>query len=122
MGNNPGSEGWDQQTISTTLHYTHDGDLTKKNPKNIMLERNPRLAHLTPAQALASLKSELKCFVDGDDPFDRQFRAGETVRQWWIAVQKKPFGAVLGVHQSLFISFCLSFLILSRHFLSNYIL
>jgi hypothetical protein len=75
----------------------YDGDLSKKEPKKIMQERNPLLAHLTPTQALASLKSELKAFVDCDEPFNRPFHSGETVRQWWLAVQLKPFAGVLGV-------------------------
>jgi hypothetical protein len=78
----------------------YEGDLSKKDPKKIMMERNPLLAHLTPSQALVALKSELKAYADSDDPFDRAFRPNETVGMWWVAVQKKPFGKVLGVRSS----------------------
>ena len=52
----------------------YDGDLSRKDARKIMEERNPQLANLTPVQALANLKSELKAYVDGDDLFNRQFR------------------------------------------------
>jgi hypothetical protein len=86
-----------QRILKNEYGDAYEGDLAKKKPREIMKERNPRLAHLTPSEALASLKSELKAYVDGDDPFDRAFRTDETVRQWWVAVQKKQYGGVLGV-------------------------
>ena len=89
-----------QKILKNEFGDAYDGNLTKKNPRKIMEERNPRLAHLTPSQALANLKSELKAFVNCDDPFDRPFRPDETVRQWWLAVQRNPFGGVLGVRTS----------------------
>jgi hypothetical protein len=62
-----------------------------------MRRRNPRLAHLTPAEALAHLKSELKAYAAGGDPFNQTLRPKETVRQWWVAVQKHQSASVLGV-------------------------
>ena len=93
-----------QKILQKEYGDAYEGDLTKKDPKAIMKERNPRLAHLTPSQALAALKMELKAYATGDDPFDREFRVGETVRAWWVAVQKKQFGQVLGVY-ILFLAF-----------------
>lgn len=89
-----------QNILKNEYGDAYDGDLTKKNSKRIMQDRNPRLADLTPSQALASLKSELRAFVAKDDPFDRPFRSGETVRQWWLAVANKQFGGILGVRMS----------------------
>jgi O6-methylguanine-DNA--protein-cysteine methyltransferase len=86
-----------QKILKNEYGDVYEGDVTKKDPKAAMKERNPRLAHLTSAQALEALKKELKAYADGDDPFDREFRAGETTRAWWVAVQKKQFGQVLGV-------------------------
>jgi hypothetical protein len=70
---------------------------SKEDSHVIMLRKNPRLADLTPLEALASLKSELKAYIASDDPFDRRFRENETVYQWWSAVQKRQSGTVLGV-------------------------
>jgi len=86
-----------QNILRNEYGNAYEGDLSKKDPKKIMMERNPLLAHLNPLQALSMLKTELKAYVDSDDPFDRELRPGETTRSWWIAVQKKLFGKVLGV-------------------------
>ena len=86
-----------QKILKNEYGDAYEGDLTKKNARKIMETMNPRLAHLTPSQALSSLKSELKAYADCDDPFDREFHKGETVQAWWVAVQKKQFGKVLRV-------------------------
>jgi hypothetical protein len=64
---------------------------------NIMKKRNPRLAGLTPREALKSLKLELKEYRKGTDPFNRKIRKHENIRDWWIAVQKDENAQVLGV-------------------------
>jgi hypothetical protein len=65
----------------------------------IMKLRNPLLAHLTPREALHAVKRELRDYTKGEEPFNRRFRSGENVRDWWVAVQKDQFGQVLGVRE-----------------------
>lgn len=58
--------------------------LSLKDPAKIaaiMELRNPRLAGLTPAEALQNLRDELRAFASGVEPFNRRFRTGETVYQ-----------------------------------------
>jgi hypothetical protein len=86
-----------QNILKNEFGDAYEGDAGKKDPVAIMAMRNPLLAKYNPSDALARFKSEFKGYIDSDDPFDRDFREGETVRQWWIAVQRKPFGGVLGV-------------------------
>ncbi|KAG1869563.1 hypothetical protein F4604DRAFT_1926958 [Suillus subluteus] len=63
-----------------------------------MKERNPRLAGLTPREALQSMKVELKEYCKGADPFIRKPRKNENVRDWWLAaVQKDENAQVLQV-------------------------
>ena len=87
-----------QKILRDEYGDAYEGDLSKKDPKKIMMERNPLLAHVTPSQALTALKSELKAYTDKDDPFEHTFRPNETVGMWWAAVQKKMFRKVLGVN------------------------
>ncbi|OAX43104.1 hypothetical protein K503DRAFT_234294 [Rhizopogon vinicolor AM-OR11-026] len=62
-----------------------------------MKEGNPRLAGLTPREALKSLKLELKEYHKGTDPSNRKIRKHENIRDWWIAaVQKDENAQVLG--------------------------
>ena len=75
-----------------------DGENRKKNPKEIMQQRNPLLANLTPSQALANLKIELKAFTNNESPFNRVLREEETVYDWWTVVQRNRYASVLGVH------------------------
>jgi len=60
------------------------------------MKRNPRLAGLTPREALWSLKLELKEHRKGTDPFNRKIRKHESIQDWWIAVQKDENAQVLG--------------------------
>lgn len=66
----------------------------------IMKKRNPLLAHLTPKDALASLKSEFKDFIAQNDPFQRRFRSDENIQKWSMVVQKDEFAHVLGVRRA----------------------
>ncbi|KAG1724896.1 uncharacterized protein EDB91DRAFT_1062575 [Suillus paluster] len=63
----------------------------------LMKERNPRLAGLTPQDALQALKVELKEYHKGADPFNRKICKHENIRDWWLAVQKDENVRVLGV-------------------------
>jgi len=50
----------------------YDGMRSDKADAKLMQERNPRLAGLTPREALESLKVELKEYRKGADPFNRK--------------------------------------------------
>jgi hypothetical protein len=67
------------------------------DPVAIMERRNPLLAGIDPMGALSRLKSELKQYAKGEEPFNRRFRDGQTVLSWWTFVQKDEFAHVLGV-------------------------
>jgi len=86
----------------------YDGMRSDKAAAKLMQERNPRLAGLTPREALESLKVELKEYRKGADPFNRKIRKHENIREWWLAVQKDENARVLGVtmlFSNSFISF-----------------
>ena len=53
------------------------------NPKSEMERRNPALAHLTPAEALARLQSQLKAYFRAEDPFNRKMRSNDSPRDYW---------------------------------------
>ncbi|KAG2031438.1 hypothetical protein BDR03DRAFT_1030052 [Suillus americanus] len=58
------------------------------DPKAEMQRRNPALAHLTPAEALARLQSQLKAYFRAEDPFNRKMRSNESPRDYWRALLK----------------------------------
>ncbi|OJA15131.1 hypothetical protein AZE42_12680, partial [Rhizopogon vesiculosus] len=59
-----------------------------QSPKDVMNRRNPALAHLTPAEALTRLQSQLKAYFRCEDPFNRKVRSNETPRDYWRAILK----------------------------------
>ncbi|RPD52677.1 hypothetical protein L226DRAFT_474064 [Lentinus tigrinus ALCF2SS1-7] len=64
--------------------------------QEIMKARNPRLADYDPSSALEAVKTELQAYAKREKPFDRSLRPGETMRDWWVKVQKKEGAHVLG--------------------------
>ncbi|KAJ8585242.1 hypothetical protein M405DRAFT_865549 [Rhizopogon salebrosus TDB-379] len=58
------------------------------SPKDEMNRRNPALAHLTPAEALTRVQSQLKAYFRSEDPFNRKMRSNETPRDYWRAISK----------------------------------
>ena len=68
-----------QKMLRSEYGDAYDGDLSKKKPQEIMAMRNTRIAHLTPAQALQSLKRALKIYSANEEPFDRPLYPNETV-------------------------------------------
>lgn len=66
------------------------------DPVAVMQQRNPRLAGISPRDALSRLKVELKGYIKEQEPFNRRFRDGQTVLSWWTIVQKDEFAYVLG--------------------------
>ncbi|KAG1859014.1 hypothetical protein DFJ58DRAFT_658524, partial [Suillus subalutaceus] len=58
------------------------------DPKAEMQHRNPALAHLTPAEALTRLQSQLKAYFRAEDPFNRKMRSNESPRDYWRALLK----------------------------------
>lgn len=88
-----------QKILKNEYGDAYDGDLLKKRPKpqEIMQKRNPRLAHLSPTEALQSLKRGLREYANCEEPFDRMLKSDETVREWWVTLQRKVDACVLGV-------------------------
>ncbi|KAG1748346.1 ribonuclease H-like domain-containing protein [Suillus paluster] len=74
----------------------YNGVRSDQAAAKLMKERNPRLAGLTPQEALQALKVELKEYRKGADPFNCKIRKHENVRDWWLAVQKDENARVLG--------------------------
>lgn len=81
------------------------GDLVKTTPKqpqgqererlqNAMKLQNPSLAHLSPAEALTKLKTQLRKYQQRQPPFDRPLGKDESVREWWAKLSKKHTSAV----------------------------
>ncbi len=93
-----------------------DTDEMLDDPKiqDIMKVRNPRLAHLDPVTALETLKSELRAFAERREPFERPLRPGQTIRDWWIKVQKDQFAHILGVSTFICVILCCAVLTMSR--------
>lgn len=89
-----------QRMLKHEYGDVYDGVRSNQVAAKLMNERNPRLAGLTPREALQSMKVELKEYYKGTDPFNRKPRKNENVRDWWLAVQKDENAQVLGVIKS----------------------
>ena len=50
----------------------YENERSVHEAKKIMEERSPRLAHHSPADALAALKAQLKAYFNREDPFNRK--------------------------------------------------
>ena len=99
------------------------GDALKKdNVQDIMQIRNPRLANIPPAEALAALKRELKAYARDSEPFDRKMRPGQTVKQWWGKVAKDIDARVLGVSSTTLYCFTVTLTSVYRLLLKKYFL
>ncbi|KAG2131747.1 hypothetical protein DEU56DRAFT_953211, partial [Suillus clintonianus] len=76
-----------QKILQREYGNVYDAD-EYTNPKAEMQRRNPALAHLTPAEALARLQSQLKAYFRAEDPFNRKMRSNESPRDYWRALLK----------------------------------
>jgi hypothetical protein len=67
-----------------------------------MLKRNVALAHIHPADAVDSLRKELRECHKGRSPFNRRVRDSENAREWWATVGKDEDATILGVSRKRF--------------------
>jgi hypothetical protein len=76
---------------------TYQTGRSNKVSADLMRERNPRLADITPGQAIVQLRSELKEYSTGNPPFNEPFDSEKPTRLWWIRMHKDPRAKILGV-------------------------
>ncbi|KAJ7079037.1 hypothetical protein C8R43DRAFT_1092890 [Mycena crocata] len=70
-------------------------DRTVEDAKIAMREINPYIAHLTPSEGLRALRSQLKNFLDGSEPFDRKKKSTDSARDWWMKLIDRDESDVL---------------------------
>lgn len=75
----------------------YDGKRSDEEALAIMKIRNPRLANISPRDAVTGLKTQIADYRLKAEPFNRPIRTGETALTWWVSVQRSPQAQVLGV-------------------------
>ncbi|KZP05714.1 hypothetical protein FIBSPDRAFT_709089, partial [Athelia psychrophila] len=74
----------------------YDGKRSDEEALAIMKIRNPRLANISPRDAVTGLKTQIADYRLKAEPFNRPIRTGETALTWWVSVQRSPQAQVLG--------------------------
>jgi uncharacterized protein with ATP-grasp and redox domains len=82
--------------------------------KKIMADRSSRLAHRSPAAALAALKVQLKAYFNREDPFNRKKRENKTAREWWMDLIDHEDADVLAVGYFLMLAWRTPYLLVHR--------
>ena len=62
----------------------YENEQSVDKAKKIMADRSSRLAHRSPAAALAALKVQLKAYFNHEDPFNQKKHENKMVREWWM--------------------------------------
>ncbi|KAG6379979.1 hypothetical protein JVT61DRAFT_10553 [Boletus reticuloceps] len=68
-----------------------------KNPAVVMRERNPLLANIHPRHALKDLRTQIRAYVNGIDPFNCKLRSTDTTCDWWVALQQDELANALAI-------------------------
>ncbi|KAI9065799.1 hypothetical protein FKP32DRAFT_1556380, partial [Trametes sanguinea] len=76
--------------------YGGKEEVDRSDIRVVMEKRNPLLAAFSPVEAYEQLRSQLYAYADKESPFKRQLKAGESVLQWWMKIQKDDDAKVLG--------------------------
>ncbi|KAH8813669.1 ribonuclease H-like domain-containing protein [Flagelloscypha sp. PMI_526] len=69
---------------------------TLEEAKKLMKERNCRLAHITPSEAIELFTAQFSAYIRGDAPFTyRETSKNKPMREWWVGLLQNPNAHVL---------------------------